>query len=357
MTAVTEQDLSATPPRSAAERFGILEMPSLEYTPEVAAETEALYQRVAHHIPRIEWPVYAPYVAAINRIKKQRNAVILAHNYQTPEIFHCVADIVGDSLQLAREAERVDADIIVQCGVHFMAETSKLLSPDKTVLIPDLRAGCSLAESITGADVRLLRETYPGVPIVTYVNTSADVKAESDICCTSANAVQVVESFGVDRVLCIPDEFLAQNVAAQTDVQILTWKGRCEVHERFSADELLAYRAADPSIKIIAHPECPPEVVAVSDYTGSTKGMIDYVKDNRPPKVMLITECSMASNIAAEVPEVNFIKPCNLCPHMKRITLPKILDTLLNMSGEIVVDPAMAVKARQAVERMINLKN
>lgn len=296
-------------------------------------------------------------MAAINRIKKQRNAVILAHNYQTPEIFHCVADIVGDSLQLAREAERVDADIIVQCGVHFMAETSKLLSPDKTVLMPDMRAGCSLAESITGADVRLLRETYPGVPIVTYVNTSADVKAESDVCCTSANAVQVVESFGVDRVLCIPDEFLAQNVAAQTSVTVLTWKGRCEVHERFTADELLAYRAADPSIKIVAHPECPPEVVAVADYAGSTKGMIDYVKDNRPSKVMLVTECSMASNIAAEVPDVEFVKPCNLCPHMKRITLPKILDTLVNMTGEILVDPTVAAKARLAVERMINLKN
>ncbi len=356
-TATTKENLNKGEIRSAAERFGVFEMPSLDYTPEIAAETEHLYQRVAHHIPRIEWPAYAPYVAAINRIKKQRNAVILAHNYQTPEIFHCVADIVGDSLQLAREAARVDADIIVQCGVHFMAETSKLLSPEKTVLIPDMKAGCSLAESITGADVRLLRETYPGVPIVTYVNTSADVKAESDICCTSANAVQVVESFGVDRVLCIPDEFLAQNVAAQTSVKVLTWKGRCEVHERFTADELLAYRAADPSVQIVAHPECPPEVVAVADFAGSTKGMIDYVRDNRPAKVMLVTECSMASNIAAEVPEVEFVKPCNLCPHMKRITLPKILDTLVNMSGEVFVDATMAVKARQAVERMINLKN
>lgn len=355
--ATTKENQNAGEARSAAERFGILPMPSLEYTPEVAAETEHLYQRVAHHIPRIEWPAYAPYVAAINRIKKQRNAVILAHNYQTPEIFHCVADIVGDSLQLAREAARVDADIIVQCGVHFMAETSKLLSPEKTVLIPDMKAGCSLAESITGADVRLLRETYPGVPIVTYVNTSADVKAESDICCTSANAVQVVESFGVDRVLCIPDEYLAQNVAAQTSVKVLTWKGRCEVHERFTAEELLAYRAADPSVQIVAHPECPPEVVAVADFAGSTKGMIDYVRDNRPAKVMLVTECSMASNIAAEVPEVEFVKPCNLCPHMKRITLPKILDTLVNMSGEVFVDATVAAKARQAVERMINLKN
>ncbi len=343
--------------QTAADRFGVLKMPDLSYTPEIAAETEHLYERVAHHIPRIEWPVYAPYVAAINRLKKQRNAVILAHNYQTPEIFHCVADIVGDSLQLAKEATRVDADIIVQCGVHFMAETSKLLNPHKTVLIPDMRAGCSLAESITGADVRLLRETYPGVPIVTYVNTSAEVKAESDICCTSANAVQVVESFGVDRVLCIPDEFLAQNVAAQTNVKILTWKGHCEVHERFTADELLAYRAADPDIQIIAHPECPPEVVAIADYTGSTRGMIDYVKDNRPAKVLLVTECSMASNIESEVPDVEFIKPCNLCPHMKRITLPNILESLVYMREEIHVDPLIAERARLAVERMVNLKN
>ena len=343
--------------QTAADRFGVLKMPDLSYTPEIAAETEHLYERVAHHIPRIEWPVYAPYVAAINRLKKQRNAVILAHNYQTPEIFHCVADIVGDSLQLAKEATRVDADIIVQCGVHFMAETSKLLNPHKTVLIPDMRAGCSLAESITGADVRLLRETYPGVPIVTYVNTSAEVKAESDICCTSANAVQVVESFGVDRVLCIPDEFLAQNVAAQTNVKILTWKGHCEVHERFTADELLAYRAADPDIQIIAHPECPPEVVAIADYTGSTRGMIDYVKDNRPAKVLLVTECSMASNIESEVPDVKFIKPCNLCPHMKRITLPNILESLVYMREEIHVDPLIAERARLAVERMVNLKN
>lgn len=343
--------------RSAAERFGVMEMPPLDFTPDVARETEHLYERVAHHIPRIEWPVYAPYVAAINRLKKERGAVILAHNYQTPEIFHCVADIVGDSLQLAREATKVDAGIIVQCGVHFMAETSKLLNPEKTVLIPDMKAGCSLAESISGADVRLLRETYPGVPIVTYVNTSAEVKAESDICCTSANAVEVVESFGVDRVLCIPDEFLAQNVAAQTKVKVLTWKGHCEVHERFTAEELMAYKEADPSIQIIAHPECPPEVVAVSDFAGSTSGMIDYVRKNRPPKVLLVTECSMASNIESEAPGVQFIKPCNLCPHMKRITLPKILESLVFMREEIHVDPAVAERARMAVERMVNLRN
>lgn len=347
----------ATAPRTAADRYGVLPMPKLEFTAQVAAETAHLYERVEHHIPAIEWPAYAPYVAAINRLKKERGAVILAHNYQTPEIYHCVADIVGDSLQLAREATKVDADVIVQCGVHFMAETSKLLNPEKTVLIPDMKAGCSLADSITGADVRLLRERYPGVPIVTYVNTSAEVKAESDICCTSANAVQVVESFGVDTVLLIPDEYLAKNVAAQTKVKVLTWKGHCEVHERFTADELLAYKESDPAIQIIAHPECPPDVVAVADFTGSTSGMIGYVKKNRPGKVLLVTECSMASNVASEVPEVDFIRPCNLCPHMKRITLPKILDSLLTMREEVTVDPAVAEKARLAVERMVNLRN
>lgn len=352
-TATRTVDVAGT----AADRFGVLPMPSLAFTPEVAAETAHLYERVRHHIPEIEWPVYAPYIAAINRLKEERNAVILAHNYQTPEIFHCVADIVGDSLKLAQEAAKVDAEVIVQCGVHFMAETSKLINPAKTVLIPDMRAGCSLAESITGADVRLLRERYPGVPVVTYVNTSAEVKAESDICCTSANAVAVVESFGVDRVLCIPDEYLAQNVAAQTKVKILTWKGHCEVHERFTAEELLAYRKADPEIQIIAHPECPTEVVAIADFTGSTSGMINYVKDNRPPKVLLVTECSMASNIEAEVPDVQFVKPCNLCPHMKRITLPKILESLVYMKEEVLVDPSVAERARRAVERMINLNN
>ncbi|WP_306119825.1 MULTISPECIES: quinolinate synthase NadA [unclassified Roseitalea] len=342
--------------RRAAERFGTIERPDLEWNAQVERETAHLYERVAHHIPEIEWPVYAPYVAAINRLKAERNAAILAHNYQTPEIFHCVADIVGDSLQLAKEATKVDAEIIVQCGVHFMAETSKLLNPEKTVLIPDMKAGCSLSESITGADVRLLRERYPGVPVVTYVNTSAEVKAETDICCTSSNAVQVVESFGADTVLCIPDEYLAQNVAAQTDVRILTWKGHCEVHERFTAEELQAYKDADPQIEIIAHPECPTDVVEMADYAGSTAGMINYVRDQRPAKVMMVTECSMAANVRSEVPEVEFIAPCNLCPHMKRITLPKILDSLCEMKEEVTIDPAIADRARGAVERMVNLK-
>ena len=338
-------------------KFPPVAMPDLEYTDAVARETAHLYERVKHVIPAIEWPVMAPYVKAINDLKKARNAVILAHNYQTPEIYHCVADVIGDSLQIAVAAAKSDADIIVQCGVHFMAETSKLLNPGKTVLIPDMRAGCSLAESITGADVRLLRQRFPGVPVVTYVNTSAEVKAESDICCTSSNAVRIVESFDSDTVLLIPDEFLAKNVAKQTSKRILTWKGHCEVHERFTADELLAYREADPAIQIIAHPECPPSVVAVADYTGSTAGMIEYAKRRQPgAKVLLVTECSMASNIEKEARGVQFIKPCNLCPHMKRITLPKILDSLLEMREEVTVDPAVAAGARLAVERMVNLK-
>lgn len=340
---------------NTAARFGAIDMPELKYTPAVARETEHLYARVKDHIPEIEWPVFAPYVHAINRLKKERGAVILAHNYQTPEIFHCVSDIVGDSLQLALEATKVDADIIVQCGVHFMAETSKLLNPDKTVLIPDTKAGCSLSESITGADVRLLKEANPGVPVVTYVNTSAEVKAETDICCTSSNALAVVESLDSDTVLCIPDEYLAMNIAKQTSKRILTWKGRCEVHERFTADELLAYKEVDPAIQIIGHPECHPDVIAVCDYSGSTAGMINYVKEERPGKVLLVTECSMASNIEAETQGIEFIKPCNLCPHMKRITLPKILDSLVFMQEEVTVEPAIADRARLAVERMIAL--
>ncbi|MFW2392731.1 MAG: quinolinate synthase NadA [Methyloceanibacter sp.] len=332
-------------------------LPDLAYTPEVAAETAHLYERVKRVIPPIEWPGFAPYIKAINDLKKARNAVVLAHNYMTPEIFNCVADVSGDSLQLAREAVEADADIIVQCGVHFMAETSKLLNPDKTVLIPDMRAGCSLADSITGADVRALREAYPGVPVVTYVNTSADVKAESDICCTSSNAVRVVESLGVKRVIMIPDEFLAKWVQTQTDVEIITWKGHCEVHERFTADELRAYREADPGVKIIAHPECPPDVIDEADFTGSTSNMIKWVEDNQPSKVLLVTECSMSDNVAVEAPNTEFVRPCNLCPHMKRITLPKILDSLVFMKEEVTIDPTVADRARAAVERMINLNH
>jgi quinolinate synthase len=351
---------TALPPGAlsvAARKYGVLPMPSLEWNAQVERETAHLYERVKGVVPPVEWPFFAPYVKAINALKKERGAVILAHNYQTPEIYNCVADFVGDSLQLAIEATKTDADVIVQGGVHFMAETSKLLNPDKTVLIPDVRAGCSLAASITGEDVRLLRERFPGVPVVAYVNTSADVKAEVDICCTSANAVQVVESLGADTVIFLPDQYLANYVAGQTKVKIIAWKGACEVHERFTADELNRYRADDPSLQIIAHPECPPDVLAAADYTGSTKGMIDWVRKHRPKRVVMVTECSMADNVKAELPDVEFVRPCNLCPHMKRITLPKILDSLVYMKEEVVIDPLIAAKARRSVERMIHLKS
>jgi len=329
----------------------------LPYTQEVATETAPLFDRVKRVIPEIEWPVFAPYVAEINRLKREKNAVILAHNYMTPEIFHCVADFVGDSLQLAREAAKTDAMVIVQAGVHFMAETSKILSPDKTVLIPDLRAGCSLAASITGADVRLLKQKYPGLPVVTYVNTSAEVKAESDVCCTSSNARAVVEDIarerGVDTVIMIPDEFLAQNIARQTKIKIITWKGHCEVHERFSAADIRSYRDANPGVIVLAHPECPPEVIAEADFAGSTAAMIAYVGDKRPKKVVMVTECSMSDNVAADYPDVEFVRPCNLCPHMKRITLAGILHSLQTMTYEVTVDPLIAARARKAVERML----
>jgi quinolinate synthase len=332
-------------------------METLDYTPQVAAATAPLYARVASVVPEIEWPTFAPYVEAINRLKKQRNAVVLAHNYMTPEIFHCVADFVGDSLALAREAAKTDAQVIVQAGVHFMAETSKILSPEKIVLIPDMRAGCSLAASITGADVRLLKQKYPGLPVVTYVNTSADVKAESDVCCTSSNAKDVVEEiareFGVDTVIMIPDKYLAQNVANQTGVKVITWEGACEVHERFSANDIRSYREANPGVIVLSHPECPPEVVAASDFAGSTAAMISYVGDKRPKKVVMVTECSMSDNVSVEYPDVEFVRPCNLCPHMKRITLPKILHSLETMTTEVLVDPAIAIRARAAVERML----
>jgi quinolinate synthase len=332
----------------------------LAYSDDVARATEGLYAKVSGVIPRIEWPAYAPVIAEINRLKREKGAVILAHNYMTPEIFHCVGDFVGDSLALAREAARTDAKIIVQAGVHFMAETSKILSPEKTVLIPSMEAGCSLAASITGADVRLLRQKYPQLPVVTYVNTSADVKAESDICCTSGNAVKVVEAiardFGVDTVIMIPDKYLARNVAAKTGVKVITWEGSCEVHERFTAQEIRDYRTNHPGIVVLAHPECPPEVVAEADFAGSTAAMINYVGTHRPQRVVMITECSMSDNVAVEYPDVQFVRPCNLCPHMKRITLNGILHSLQTMTYEVIVDPAVAARARAPIDRMLAVK-
>jgi len=327
----------------------------LEFTPAVAEATAPIYERVKGVIPDIEWPVHAPLIDAINRLKAEKRAVILAHNYQTPEIFHGVADLVGDSLALARQAVDVEADIIVLCGVHFMAETAKILNPSKTVLIPDLEAGCSLADSITAADVRLMKERYPGVPVVTYVNTSAEVKAESDVCCTSGNAVAVVESLGVDRVIFLPDEYLGRYVASKTKVKVILWKGHCEVHERFSGEEIRTLRTTHPGVVVLAHPECAQDVLVEADFVGSTAGMIDFVGDAKPPRVVLITECSMSDNVAVEFPKLEFVRPCNLCPHMKKITLQKILRSLEENIFPVEIDPDVAGRARKSVERMLSV--
>ncbi len=331
----------------------------LEFTPAIEAETADIYARLKGKVSPLEWQLQAPLIHAINRLKAEMNAVILAHNYMTPDIFHGVGNYVGDSLGLAREAAKSSADIIVQGGVHFMAETSKILAPQKTVLIPDMRAGCSLASSITGEQVRLIKQRYPGLPVVTYVNTTADVKAETDICCTSANAVQVVEhiaaEWGVDTVIMLPDQFLAKNVARQTDIKIIAWAGACEVHERFDAQDIANVRAAHPGAVVLAHPECPPDVIAASDFTGSTTAMADYVTHNKPKQVVLITECSMADNVTAEAPGVEFLRPCNLCPHMKRITLQGIYDSLRYHQYEVTVDTALIPRAALAVQRMIDM--
>ncbi len=322
---------------------------------DVAVRTRPIFERLRSVIPENNWPHLAPYIDEVLRLKAERNAVILAHNYMTPDIFHGIADIRGDSLALAREAMETDADVIVVCGVHFMAETAKILNPTKTVLIPDPLAGCSLAESITGEDLRQLRKKYPGVPIVSYVNTTADVKAETDICCTSANAKKIVESLGVDRVIMTPDEFLARNVAAQTDVEIIAWSGRCMVHETFEAGQIDRLRKAHPDVVVLAHPECSPDVLGRADYSGSTAGMADYIAQHRPARAALITECSMSSNLASEYPETQFIRSCSLCPHMQRITIDKVADCLRDMTPEVTVDPDIARRARRSVERMIEV--
>ena len=327
----------------------------MEFSQEVKKATDPIYQKISKVMPEIEWSVHAPYIYKINKLKKEKNAVILAHNYQTPEIYHGIADFSADSLALAVEASKTSADIIVMAGVHFMAETAKLMSPHKKVLLPDMKAGCSLSSSITGKDVRLLKKKYPGVPVVSYVNTSAEVKAETDVCCTSANAVKVVESLNTDKVIFLPDQHLANYVAKQTKVQIISWKGSCIVHEQFSPKEIKDIRKANPGIKVIGHPECPSDVLDACDFAGSTGGMIDYVKKNQPKKVMLVTECSMSDNVQADNPNVEFIKPCNLCPYMKKITLQKILDCLKSEKNEIFINEKMAKAARQSVQRMTEI--
>ena len=314
-----------------------------------------IYQRISKVIPDVEWKFHAPLIEKINKLKKEKNAVILAHNYQTPEIYHGVADIAADSLALAVEAAKTTADIIVLCGVHFMAETAKLMNPEKKVLIPDMQAGCSLSASITGEDVVMLKEKYPGVPVVSYVNTSADVKAESDVCCTSANAVKVVESLGSDKVIFLPDHYLANYVQKNTKVKIISWQGTCGVHEKFTANDGEDIKKQNPEIKVIAHPECPPDVISASDFAGSTSNMVKYVKENQPKKVLLVTECSMSDNIQVENPNVEFVKPCNLCPYMKKITLKKIYDCLKNETNEIKIGHNIAARARRSVKRMAEI--
>ena len=327
----------------------------MEISSEIRKATDPIYKKISSTVPEIEWLTHAPYIYKINKLKKEKNAIILAHNYQTPEIYHGISDFSADSLALAVEAAKTKADIIVMCGVHFMAETAKLMNPNKKVLLPDMDAGCSLSSSITGEDVKKLKKHYPGVPVVSYINTSADVKAETDVCCTSANAVKIVNSLGVKKVIFLPDDYLAKYVASQTDVEIISWKGTCEVHEQFNDEEINEIRKNNPGIKIIAHPECPPDVIKASDFTCSTSGMIKYVNEKQPEKVMMVTECSMSDNVQIDNPNVKFIRPCNLCPHMKKITLPKILSCLENESNEIIMDNITIEKARNSVEKMVKI--
>ncbi|MFT6212876.1 MAG: quinolinate synthase [Alphaproteobacteria bacterium] len=356
MTVPSEQNLENNPNNGISIDAAIHIDFIPEFTEEVEKATAEFREKTKHVIPYAEYAFFAPYILEINRLKKEKNAIILAHNYMPPDIFYGVADIVGDSLSLAVEASKAEADIIVQCGVHFMAETSKILNPTKKILLPDLNAGCSLAASITGEDVRLLKQKYPGVPVVTYVNTSADVKAETDICCTSSNALQIVNSLESDTVIFIPDKYLAQNIAQQTSKKIITWAGSCMVHELFTPAEIERYKAENPNVIVLAHPECTPEVVAVSDFTGSTAGINNYVKEKKPASVMLITECSMADNIMAENPDIDFVKPCKFCPHMKQISLPKILKALQTETPEIILDANIIERAKGAVQRMIDFK-
>jgi quinolinate synthase len=329
----------------------------LPFSQEIDDATKGVYEKLEDFVPVAEWSLMAPLIYKINQLKKQKNAVVLAHNYMTPDIFHGISDIVGDSLALAREAVNTDADIIIVCGVHFMAETVKILNPSKTVLIADMDAGCSLAESITPRQVRELQTKHPGVPVLTYVNTSADVKAECDICVTSGNALEVVNSFKEDTLIFLPDQYLAAWVASQTDKKIITWEGACEVHEKFTPEEIHDFRQATPGLTVIAHPECPPDVIAAADFAGSTAQMINFVRDHQPKDILMVTECSMSDNLAGNFPDVHFIRPCNLCPHMKKITLPKVLESLENLSPEVLVSEDVIEPARRAIQRMLDIKS
>ncbi len=316
----------------------------------------ALYKRLEKVVVPEAWEGMAADITAIRALKKEKNAVVLAHNYMTPEVYFGVADVTGDSLALAREAAAMQVDVIVCAGVHFMAETAKLMNPSRIVLAPDLQAGCSLADCITPQDVRALRTKYPDLPIITYVNTSAAVKAECDICCTSGNAKKIVESLGVPEVVMVPDEYLAQNVARQTSVTIIPWHGHCEVHEQYAPQEIAALRRAHQGITIIAHPECPPDVVAQADFSGSTVNMSDWVAAHHPRHVMLLTERSMSDNAAVDHPAIDFVRPRLSCPYMKLITLASIRRALETMTYSIEIEEAIAAPARRAVERMVAVK-
>ncbi len=324
--------------------------------PELEVRYAPLVDTLERLIPCLEVPLHLPWIDAIGELKRQRGAVIMAHSYQSPEIFHGVADVTGDSLALAQAAADCDGELIVLCGVHFMAESAKILAPGKTVLIPDPDAGCSLAASITADDVRALRAQHPGIPVVSYVNTSAAVKAESDACCTSANAAQVVEAiaaeFGTGKVIFLPDRYLGAWVAQQTGVELVLWNGQCEVHEKFTAIEARHTRERFDA-KIVAHPECPPDVLAEADFVGSTSAMGRWLAQEKPARVAMITECSMADNLRNQFPQVEFIKPCNLCPHMKRITLPNIHACLRELRHEVMVPDDIARRARTALQRML----
>lgn len=335
----------------------------LEYTQEVAEATAPIFEKLAGHYQESHWKTLAPYIFEINRLKKEKNAVILAHNYMTPDIFYGVGDIVGDSLKLAQVAAETEAEVIIQAGVHFMAETAKILSPEKKVIIPDMAAGCSLAEGITAEGLREFKAAHPGAPVVTYVNTSADVKAESDICCTSSNAFKIVEGLinqGHNRIIMAPDKFLAANIANEIkpkypDVEIIIWDGTCMVHERFTPEDVRKIRAENDNVVVLAHPECPPEVIAEADHSGSTAQMNDFIVENQPKKAVLMTECSMSDNIAAANPGVEMVGGCQMCPHMKRISLPKILKALKTGGPEVIVPKDIAEKARLPIERMLEM--
>jgi quinolinate synthase len=328
------------------------DLPSPDWHPELETRHAALRACLTDSLPCMEVSFHLPWIDAIQKLKALRGAVVLAHSYQSPEIFHGVADVTGDSLALAQAAAVASADLIVMCGVRFMAETAKILAPDKTVLLPDAEAGCSLAAAITAADVRALRALHPGVPVVSYVNTTAEVKAESDACCTSANAVEVVEAMGSDRVIFLPDRFLGAHVATRTPVQLILWDGRCEVHERFTAGQARHARERFQAA-LAAHPECPPEVIAEADFVGSTSAMGDWLARERPPRVALITECAMADNLRARFPDIEFVQPCNLCPHMKRITLPGIYTSLRDLVHEVHVPADIATRAHASLARML----